>query len=170
MTDSRFAPFTRRAGGLVNVRVPDYGAAKSWYIENLGFRVLQEGCCDVVLFARYCSSDGDAVRVELLTEPVRDHPSVGDEIAAGVTASGHEFVRLGVDDVRATAIRAVSARRRGGGLPCWKSSAPAVPTHLADAWRSVATRGEIDRTRREVEQCQGMTTVAVATGTYSLST
>lgn len=103
------SPFASFGGHHVGVRVPDYDAAKAWYVEKLDFRVLQEWPYGDLKLAYLCPAADDEFHIELLAGPVPHAKPVLDDLAVSLDYGGYQHVCLHVDDVDAA--RAELGRR-----------------------------------------------------------
>src|ERR1700754_315780 len=93
------SPFASFAGHHVGVRVPDYAAAKSWYLDKLDFRVLQEWPYGEMKLAYLLPADDDTFHLELLAGPIPHTRPVTDDLAESLTHGGYQHICVHVDNV-----------------------------------------------------------------------
>jgi glyoxylase I family protein len=107
------SPFASLGGHHVGIRVPNYEAAKAWYIEMLDFRLLQEWPYGDLKLAYLCPPNDDEFHLELLAGAVAHPKPVLDDLAKSLEHSGYQHVCLHVDSVDAAR---VELERRGVDL------------------------------------------------------
>ncbi|WP_061298914.1 VOC family protein [Herbidospora cretacea] len=103
------SPFASFAGHHVGIRVPDFEAAKSWYVEKLDFRVLQEWPYGELKLAYLSPADDDDFHVEILAGPVPFPKEVLDDLEVSLRHGGYQHICVHVDSVDET--RAELVRR-----------------------------------------------------------
>jgi lactoylglutathione lyase/glyoxylase I family protein len=96
------SPFASVGGHHVGVRVPDYEAAKQWYVEKLDFRVLQEWPYGDLELAYLSPANDDNFHLELLAGPVPYPNEVFDDLGLSLEHGGYQHLCLHVDNVDAT--------------------------------------------------------------------
>jgi lactoylglutathione lyase/glyoxylase I family protein len=102
------SPFASFRGHHVGVRVPDYDAAKAWYVEKLDFRVLQEWPYGDLRLAYLSPANDDDFHVELLAGRVPRPQKVLDDLAESLQYGGYQHICVrvdSVDDARAELVR-----------------------------------------------------------------
>lgn len=107
------SPFASMKGDHVAMRVPDYEAAKRWYVEKLDFRVVHEWPYEDQNLAYLAPATDDDFFIELLGDG-KPHPvpkPVYEDLGDSLRLAGYHHVCLGVDSVDATL---AELRRRGG--------------------------------------------------------
>jgi lactoylglutathione lyase/glyoxylase I family protein len=89
-------------GGHSAIRVPDFEAAKRWYVEKLDFRVVHEWPFGDLQLAYLAPAADDRFFIEILGGgspiPNRDYPDLNDSLAVG----GYHHVCFDVESVDAT--------------------------------------------------------------------
>ncbi|TCN39714.1 lactoylglutathione lyase/glyoxylase I family protein [Kribbella orskensis] len=93
------SPFASFAGHHVGVRVPDYEAAKQWYVEKLDFRVLQEWPYGDLKLAYLSPANDDDFHLELLAGPVPFPNEVLDDLGVSLQHGGYQHICVHVDNV-----------------------------------------------------------------------
>ena len=107
------SPFASFGGHHIGIRVPDYEAAKRWYLEKLDFRVLQEWPYGDLKLAYLSPANDDDFHLELLAGPMPFPNEVLDDLAASLDHGGYQHVCLHVDSVDETV---AELARRGVAL------------------------------------------------------
>jgi lactoylglutathione lyase/glyoxylase I family protein len=79
--------------------VPDFEAAKAWYLEKLDFRVLQEWPYGDLKLAYLSPATDDDFHLELLGGPVPYPKEVLDDLGESLNHGGYQHFCLHVDDV-----------------------------------------------------------------------
>jgi glyoxylase I family protein len=95
------SPFASLGGHHVGVRVPDYEAAKAWYVEKLDFRVLQEWPYGDLKLAYLSPANDDDFHLELLAGPMPHLNPVLDDLGVSLEHGGYQHFCLHVDSVDA---------------------------------------------------------------------
>jgi len=106
------SPFASMKGHHVAVRVPDFQAAKQWYVEKLDFRVIHEWPYADQHLAYVAPATDDDFFVELLGDGT-PHPvpkPVYDDLGDSLRLAGYHHFCLNVSDIEATV---AELRRRG---------------------------------------------------------
>jgi glyoxylase I family protein len=104
------SPFASFAGHHVGVRVPDYEAAKAWYLDKLDFRVLQEWPYGELKLAYLMPANDDDFHLELLAGPIPNARPVTDDLGESLTYGGYQHICVHVDSVDESL---AELRRRG---------------------------------------------------------
>lgn len=124
------SPFASMRGHHVAVRVPDFEAAKRWYVEKLDFRVIHEWPYADQKLAYVAPPTDDAFFVELLGDgdpkpiPKPAYSDLGDSLRL---AGFHHFC-LNVADIDATV---AELRRRGVTIVTEPFELPVIERRLA---------------------------------------
>ena len=106
------SPFASMKGDHVAVRVPDFEAAKRWYVEELDFRVTHEWRDRGLQLAYVAPATDDHFYVELLGggDPKPIPKPVYADLGDSLRVAGYHHFCLNVHDVDATI---AEFRRRG---------------------------------------------------------
>ncbi|MEK3912107.1 VOC family protein [Paenibacillus sp. FSL H7-0331] len=97
--DSAANPIASLKGHHIAIRVPDYEAAKSWYVEKLGFRVIQEWPFGDLLLAYVAPPHDDSFYFEIIGDgEVSDAPIYSD-INSSMYKAGYHHLCMTVNDV-----------------------------------------------------------------------
>lgn len=132
-TDS---PFSSMRGHHVAVRVPDFAAAKRWYVEKLDFRVVHEWSYEDQHLAYIAPPTDDGFFVELLGDG-KPHPipkPVYTDLGDSLRLAGFHHYCLNVSDIEATV---TELRARGVNIVTEPFELPAISRRLAflaDPW------------------------------------
>jgi glyoxylase I family protein len=102
--------FASLSGHHVGIRVPDYEAAKRWYVDKLDFRVLHEWPYGELQLAYLCPANDDNFHIELLAGPVPHPRPVIDDLTESLNYGGYQHLCMHVDDVHGML---AELRRRG---------------------------------------------------------
>ena len=98
------SPFASMKGHHVAVRVPDFDAAKRWYVEKLDFRVIHEWPYADQKLAYVGPATDDAFYIELLGdgEPKPIPKPVYTDLGDSLRLAGYHHFCLNVSDMDAT--------------------------------------------------------------------
>ncbi len=124
------SPFASMKGHHVAVRVPDFEAAKRWYVEKLDFRVVHEWPYADQKLAYVAPATDDAFYIELLGDgtpgpvPKPVYADLGDSLRL----AGYHHFCLNVDDIEATV---AELRLRGVTIVTEPFELPVIHRRLA---------------------------------------
>lgn len=124
------SPFASMKGHHVAVRVPDFEAAKRWYVEKLDFRVIHEWPYADQKLAYVGPATDDAFYVELLGdgEPKPIPKPVYTDLGDSLRLAGYHHFCLNVTDMDATV---AEMRRRGVTIVTEPFELPVIRRRLA---------------------------------------
>lgn len=124
------SPFATMKGHHVAVRVPDFEAAKRWYVEKLDFRVIHEWPYADQKLAYVGPATDDAFYVELLGdgEPKPIPKPVYTDLGDSLRLAGYHHFCLNVADMDATV---TEMRRRGVTIVTEPFELPVIQRRLA---------------------------------------
>jgi lactoylglutathione lyase/glyoxylase I family protein len=124
------SPFASMKGHHVAVRVPDFEAAKRWYVEMLDFRVIHEWPYADQKLAYVGPATDDAFYVELLGdgEPKPIPKPVYTDLGDSLRLAGYHHFCLNVADMDATV---AEMRRRGVTVVTEPFELPVIQRRLA---------------------------------------
>lgn len=124
------SPFASMKGHHVAVRVPDFEAAKRWYVEKLDFRVIHEWPYEDQKLAYVGPATDDAFYVELLGdgEPKPIPKPVYTDLGDSLRLAGYHHFCLNVTDMDATV---AEMRRRGVTIVTEPFELPVIRRRLA---------------------------------------
>jgi lactoylglutathione lyase/glyoxylase I family protein len=124
------SPFASMKGHHVAVRVPDFEAAKRWYVEKLDFRVIHEWPYADQKLAYVGPATDDAFYVELLGdgEPKPIPKPVYTDLGDSLRLAGYHHFCLNVADMDATV---AELRRRGVTIVTEPFELPVIQRRLA---------------------------------------
>jgi catechol 2,3-dioxygenase-like lactoylglutathione lyase family enzyme len=124
------SPFASMKGHHVAVRVPDFEAAKRWYVEKLDFRVIHEWPYADQKLAYVGPATDDAFYVELLGdgEPKPIPKPVYTDLGDSLRLAGYHHFCLNVADMDATV---AEMRRRGVTIVTEPFELPVIQRRLA---------------------------------------
>jgi lactoylglutathione lyase/glyoxylase I family protein len=124
------SPFATMKGHHVAVRVPDFDAAKRWYVEKLDFRVIHEWPYADQKLAYVGPATDDAFYVELLGdgEPKPIPKPVYTDLGDSLRLAGYHHFCLNVADMDATV---AELRRRGVTIVTEPFELPVIQRRLA---------------------------------------
>ena len=124
------SPFASMKGHHVAVRVPDFEAAKRWYVEKLDFRVIHEWPYADQKLAYVGPATDDAFYVELLGdgEPKPIPKPVYSDLGDSLRLAGYHHFCLNVADMDATV---AELRRRGVTIVTEPFELPVIQRRLA---------------------------------------
>lgn len=124
------SPFASMKGHHVAVRVPDYEAAKRWYVEKLDFRVIHEWPYADQKLAYVGPATDDGFYVELLGdgEPKPIPKPVYADLGDSLRLAGYHHFCLNVADMDATV---EELRRRGVAIVTEPFELPVINRRLA---------------------------------------
>lgn len=124
------SPFASMKGHHVAVRVPDFEAAKRWYVEKLDFRVIHEWPYADQKLAYVGPATDDAFYVELLGdgEPKPIPKPVYTDLGDSLRLAGYHHFCLNVADMDATV---AELRRRGVSIVTEPFELPVIQRRLA---------------------------------------
>jgi lactoylglutathione lyase/glyoxylase I family protein len=92
-------PFTSWVGHHAAIRVPDYDASKAWFVNQLGWRVMQEWRYGSLQLAYLAPLGGDDFHVEILGGPGAATQPTWDSVDASLTQNGLNHVCIQVTSV-----------------------------------------------------------------------
>ena len=124
------SPFASMKGHHVAMRVPDFEAAKRWFVEKLDFRVIHEWPYADQHLAYVAPPTDDTFFVEILGDgdpkpiPKPAYSDLGDSLRL----AGYHHFCLNVDDMDATI---ANLRRRGIAIVTEPFELPAISRRLA---------------------------------------
>lgn len=124
------SPFATMKGHHVAVRVPDFEAAKRWFVEKLDFRVIHEWPYADQKLAYVGPATDDAFYVELLGdgEPKPIPKPVYTDLGDSLRLAGYHHFCLNVADMDATV---AELRRRGVTIVTEPFELPVIQRRLA---------------------------------------
>lgn len=124
------SPFASMKGHHVAVRVPDFEAAKRWYVEKLDFRVIHEWPYADQKLAYVGPATDDAFYVELLGdgEPKPIPKPVYTDLGDSLRLAGYHHFCVNVADMDATV---AELRRRGVSIVTEPFELPVIQRRLA---------------------------------------
>lgn len=124
------SPFASMKGHHVAVRVPDFEAARRWYVEKLDFRVIHEWPYADQRLAYVAPPTDDTFFVELLGdgEPKPIPKPVYTDLGDSLRLAGYHHFCLNVADMDATV---AELRRRGVAIVTEPFELPAINRRLA---------------------------------------
>lgn len=124
------SPFASMKGHHVAVRVPDFEAAKRWYVEKLDFRVIHEWPYADQKLAYVGPATDDAFYVELLGdgEPKPIPKPVYTDLGDSLRLAGYHHFCLNVADMDASV---AEMRRRGVTIVTEPFELPVIGRRLA---------------------------------------
>lgn len=97
--DASANPIASLNGHHLAIRVPDYEAAKSWYTQKLGFRVIQEWPFGDLRLAYVAPPHDDSFYIELIGDGEVEEAPVYSDINGSMRKAGHHHLCLNVDNV-----------------------------------------------------------------------
>ena len=103
-------PFTSWVGHHAAIRVPDYDVSKRWFVDQLGWRVVQEWMYGELELAYLAPPGDDHFHVEILAGPGAAPQAVYDSVDASLTQNGLNHVCIQVASVDESL---AELRRRG---------------------------------------------------------
>jgi len=130
------SPFASMKGHHVAVRVPDFEAAKRWYVEKLDFRVIREWPYADQKLAYVAPATDDGFFVELLGDG-NPHPvpkPVYTDLGDSLRLAGYHHFCINVDSIDDTVSE---LRRRGVTIVTEPFELPVINRRLAflaDPW------------------------------------
>ncbi|TYP73371.1 VOC family protein [Paenibacillus methanolicus] len=92
-------PIASMKGHHIAIRVSDYEAAKNWYVEKLGFRVIQEWPFGDLNLAYVAPPHDDSFYIELIGDGEVSEAPLHTEIGSSLRQGGHHHLCLNVDNV-----------------------------------------------------------------------
>jgi glyoxylase I family protein len=92
-------PFASWVGHHAAIRVPDYEASKRWFVDQLGWRVVQEWMYGELQLAYLAPSDDDHFHVEILGGPGAAPQPTYESVDASLTEHGLNHVCIQVASV-----------------------------------------------------------------------
>ncbi|CAN7771796.1 VOC family protein [Variovorax sp. LjRoot290] len=124
------SPFASMKGHHVAVRVPDFEAAKRWYVEKLDFRVIHEWPYADQKLAYVGPATDDGFYVELLGDgtPGPIPKPVYTDLGDSLRLAGYHHFCLNVADIEATV---AELRRRGVTIVTEPFELPVIQRRLA---------------------------------------
>src|SRR5258708_17464320 len=124
------SPLASMKGHHVAMRVPDFEAAKRWFVEKLDFRVIHEWPYADQHLAYVAPPTDDSFFVELLGdgEPKPIPKPVYSDLGDSLRLAGYHHFCLNVDDMDATI---TDVRRRGVTIVTAPFELPAISRRLA---------------------------------------
>ena len=124
------SPFASMKGHHVAVRVPDFEAAKRWYVEKLDFRVIHEWPFGDLQLAYLAPATDDHFYVELLGDGVpKPIPKpVYSDLGDSLRLAGYHHYCLNVQNIDATI---AEFRRRGVTIVTEPFELPVINRRLA---------------------------------------
>ncbi|WP_245506742.1 VOC family protein, partial [Rhizobium leguminosarum] len=141
------SPFASMKGHHVAIRVPDFAAAKRWYLEKLDFRVVQEWPYEDEQLAYLAPPADDGLNVELLGggNPLPIPKPVYTDLADSLRLAGYHHLCLEVDNMDATI---AELRRRGVQIVAAPFDLPVIKRRLAfiaDPWGNLMELSQMMR-------------------------
>ena len=124
------SPFASMKGHHIAVRVPDFEAAKRWYVEKLDFRVIREWPYADQKLAYVAPATDDSFFAELLGDG-NPHPvpkPVYTDLGDSLRLAGYHHFCLNVDSIDDTVSE---LRRRGVTIVTEPFVLPAISRRLA---------------------------------------
>ncbi|SFF47505.1 glyoxylase I family protein [Paenibacillus algorifonticola] len=97
--DSAATPIASLKGHHIAIRVPDYEAAKSWYVEKLGFRVIQEWPFGDLHLAYVAPPHDDSFYFEIIGDGEVNDAPIYHDINSSMYKAGHHHLCMTVNDV-----------------------------------------------------------------------
>ena len=97
--DSAATPISSLKGHHAAIRVPDYEAAKNWYMEKLGFRVLQEWSFGDLRLAYIAPPHDDSFCFEIIGDGEVNDALIYDDINSSMHKAGYHHLCMTVNDV-----------------------------------------------------------------------
>ena len=139
------SPFASMRGHHVAVRVPDFEAAKRWYVEKLDFRVIHEWPYADQRLAYVAPPTDDSFFIELLGDgnPKPVPKPVYSDLGDSLRLAGYHHYCLNVASVDATL---AEARRRGVTVVTEPFELPAINRRLAflaDPWGNLIELAQV---------------------------
>ena len=104
------SPFASMKGHHVAVRVPDYEAAKKWYVEKLDFRVVHEWPFGDLSLAYVAPANDNNFFVEILGNGQPNAKSIYHDVDSSLHDGGYHHFCMNVESVDDTI---AELRRRG---------------------------------------------------------
>ncbi|MBB3112515.1 lactoylglutathione lyase/glyoxylase I family protein [Paenibacillus phyllosphaerae] len=92
-------PIASLKGHHIAVRVPDYEEAKNWYVEKLGFRVIQEWPFGDLRLAYIAPPHDDSFCLEIIGDGVVDEAVVYTDVNSSMHKAGYHHLCMTVGDV-----------------------------------------------------------------------
>ena len=92
-------PFASWVGHHAAIRVPDYEASKRWFVDQLGWRVVQEWRWGELQLAYLAPSGDDHFHVEILGGPGAAAQQTYESVEASMTQNGLNHVCIQVASV-----------------------------------------------------------------------
>jgi glyoxylase I family protein len=139
------SPFASMKGHHVALRVPDFQASKSWFVEKLDFRVIHEWSFQGQHLAYLAPATDDGFFVEILgdgTPPPTPKPVYAD-LGDSLRLAGHHHFCLNVDSVDDTL---AELRRRGVTIVTEPFELPEIYRRLAffsDPWGNLIELAQV---------------------------
>ncbi|MGG4142198.1 VOC family protein [Paenibacillus algorifonticola] len=97
--DSAATPIASLKGHHIAIRVPDYEAAKSWYVEKLGFRVIQEWPFGDLQLAYVAPPYDDSFYFEIIGDGEVNDAPIYQDINSSMYKAGYHHLCMSVNDV-----------------------------------------------------------------------
>lgn len=104
------SPFATMRGAHVGIRVPDFAAAKKWYVEKLDFRVVQEWPFEDQHLAYLAFPNDDDFQIELLGDGKPNAKKKYADLSESLKDAGYHHYCINVPSVDETL---AELRRRG---------------------------------------------------------
>jgi lactoylglutathione lyase/glyoxylase I family protein len=104
------SPFASMRGHHTGIRYPDYGAARSFWVDTMEWRILQTWTYGELTLSYVMPPDQDDFHLEILAGPGARAQTVFGDVDASLTVDGYNHVCLSVDSVDGTL---EELRRRG---------------------------------------------------------
>lgn len=92
-------PFTSWVGHHAAIRVPDYDVSTAWFVDQLGWRIVQEWMYGDLRLAYIAPPSDDHFHVEILAGPGADPQPRFDSVDASLTRHGLNHVCIQVASV-----------------------------------------------------------------------
>ncbi|MFC4104220.1 VOC family protein [Paenibacillus xanthanilyticus] len=97
--DAAANPIASIRGHHIAIRVPDYEAAKNWYVEKLGFRVLQEWPFGDMNLAYVAPPHDDSFVIELIGDGEASEAPQYEDLGSSLRQPGHHHLCWNVNNV-----------------------------------------------------------------------
>jgi catechol 2,3-dioxygenase-like lactoylglutathione lyase family enzyme len=98
-TQPSTCPFDSWVGHHAAIRVPDYEVSKSWFVDTLGWRVVQEWMYGALQLAYLAPPADDSFHVEILAGPGAAAQTVYENVDDSLTQNGLNHVCIEVESV-----------------------------------------------------------------------
>jgi lactoylglutathione lyase/glyoxylase I family protein len=139
------SPFASMKGHHVAIRVPDFDAAKRWYVDKLDFRVVQEWPYEDEQLAYLALPADDGLNIELLGggKPLPIPKPVYSDLGDSLRLAGYHHFCLDVENIDQTV---AELRRRGVKIAAEPFDLPVINRRLAflaDPWGNLIELSQV---------------------------